>query len=58
MGRVRLTTATVEKAVVITHCDCVSVALVIQHEMRMCRTMFLCGQSGYAIFSKLSYKRQ
>jgi hypothetical protein len=43
---------------IITNCDCVSIALVIQHEMRMRHVMFLCDQSGYNIFSTLSYKRQ
>ena len=33
---VRLTTVTVEKAIIITYSQCVSLALVIQHAERMC----------------------
>jgi hypothetical protein len=29
-----------------------------KHEMGMCHIMFLCGHSGYTIFSTLSYKQQ
>jgi len=39
-----------------THCDCVSVALVVQHAMRM-RHIVICVLSLLTIFSTLSHKR-
>jgi hypothetical protein len=46
-----------EKALIITHSMCVSVALVIKHVRRM-RHIVICGLSGCTIyFSTLSHKR-
>jgi hypothetical protein len=39
----------VEKAAIVTYSERVSVALVIQHAMRMRHTV-ICGLSGYTIF--------
>jgi len=44
------------KAVCTTYSACVFVALVIQHAMRMRRTV-ICGLSGCTTFSTLSHKR-
>jgi hypothetical protein len=38
------------KAISITYCECVSVALVIQHAKRMRRIILSCGLSGCTIF--------
>jgi len=40
------------KAMVITYSECVSVALAIQHAMRM-RRIVICGLSGCVIFSHI-----
>jgi len=44
------------KAVGITYSDCVSVALGIQHAMRM-RRIVICGRTALQYFSTLSHKR-
>ena len=44
------------KAIRITYSECVSVALVIQHAMRMLH-IFICYLPRSTIFSKLSQKR-
>jgi hypothetical protein len=44
------------KAISITHCECVSVALGIQHAMRMRRTV-IGGLSGSTVFFFSRYKR-
>jgi len=40
------------KAKIITYCECVFVALGIQHAMHMCHIVF-CGLSGSTIFSHI-----
>ena len=44
------------KAIIITKSECVFVALVIQHAMRM-RHIVICGLSGCTVFSVLSHTR-
>jgi hypothetical protein len=44
------------KAISITYCVCVFVALVSQHATRM-RLIVTCGLSGYTIFFHISHKR-
>ena len=41
---------------IITYSECVSVALVIQHAMRL-RHIVICGPSVSTVFSKSSHKR-
>jgi hypothetical protein len=57
--RVRVTIVAVEKAVIITHSECVCVALVTQHALLMRRIVLspvACPAVKY--FSTLSHKRQ
>jgi hypothetical protein len=54
--RVFETTVAVEKSVSITYCECVFVALGIQHAMRM-RHIVICGRPILQNISTLSHKR-
>jgi len=52
MRRVRATIVAVEKAVSVTYCECVFLALGIQHAMRM-HHIAICGLLGSTIFFNL-----
>ena len=56
MGRVRVTIAAVDKTMSVTNDECVFIALVIQHAMRMRHTV-ICGRSGCTTFFYISNKR-
>ena len=53
---VRTTVVAVEKAIIITRDVCVSVALVIQHVLRV-RRIVTCGLPGSGMFFHTSQKR-
>ena len=57
LRRVRANRCYREKAISITHSECVLVAVVIQHAKRM-RQIAICGLPGYQCFSTLSHKRR
>ena len=50
LGRVRVTTVAVKKAISIAYSECVSASLVIRHANCLRRVILSCGLSDFTIF--------